>query len=184
MITHQPSYSHETTILSVRKENQVVMAADSQVIMEDLILRSSVQKIRRLANGNVIAGFSGPTIGALAFFDYLEARLEKNPLQLLSNCVDLAIDWHKNTAFSHPDTMMAVINKTHSIVLTGSGDILEAEDGLIGLGPGSSHVLSAARALLEIQELSAQMIAEKAMSTSAEMYNFKNKNFVFEVIDY
>ncbi|MBY0500968.1 MAG: hypothetical protein K2P93_03090 [Alphaproteobacteria bacterium] len=92
MITHPPSYFYETTILSVRKGNQVVMAADSQVIMDDLILQSSVQKIRRLTNGNIIAGFSGPTIGALVFFDYLKAKLKKNPHQLLSNYVDLATD--------------------------------------------------------------------------------------------
>ncbi|MBY0291733.1 MAG: ATP-dependent protease subunit HslV [Alphaproteobacteria bacterium] len=174
---------YETTILSVRKGNQVVMVGDGQIIMGNLILKSNVRKVRRLGNGDVIAGFSGSIIDALTLFDRLEAKLEQNPHQLINICVDLAMDWHKDPLLSHLDAMMAVVNKTHSLILTGTGEILEPEDGLICIGSGSSYALSAARALLNIEGLSARIIAEKSMDVYSEIYNFKNKSFIFEIID-
>ncbi|MBI2774383.1 ATP-dependent protease subunit HslV, partial [Candidatus Dependentiae bacterium] len=130
-MSNNRSSSYETTILSVRKGNEVVIAGDGQVTIGNLLYKSNVSKVRRLGKGDVVAGFSGSITDALILFDQLEDKLKKNPHQLISICVDLAMDWHKNPILPHLDVMMAVVNKTHSLVLTGSGDILEPEDGLI-----------------------------------------------------
>ncbi len=179
----QEASFYETTILSVRKGNEVVMAGDGQVLMGDLVLKSNVRKVRRLGKGDVIAGFSGSIIDALTLFDLLEAKLNKNPNQLINICVDLALEWHKDPSLSHLNVMMAVVNKTHSLVLTGTGDILEPEDGIIAIGAGSTSALSAARALSDIEGFSAQMIVEKALNVSSEICSFKNKNFIIEGLE-
>jgi ATP-dependent HslUV protease subunit HslV len=183
MMSNRPSSFYETTILSVRKGNEVIVAGDGQVTMGSSVFKSNVRKVRRLAKGDVIAGFTGSITDALILFDLLEAKLEKNPHQLISICVDVAMEWHKNPDLSHLDVMMAVVNKTHSLVLTGVGEILEPEDGLIGIGEGSGYALAAARALLSIESLSVQMIVEKAMLVSSDMCTFKNENFIFESIE-
>jgi ATP-dependent HslUV protease subunit HslV len=171
-----------TTILSVRKGNEVVVAGDGQVTMGSLILKSNVRKVRRLGKGDVIAGFAGSTADALALFDRLEAKLEQNPHQLTRACVDLAKDWRRDRYLRRLDAMMAVVNSTHSLILTGGGDVLEPEDGLIGIGSGGPYALSAARALLDLEGFSATMIAEKAMKVAADICVYTNKNIVIESI--
>ncbi len=169
-----------TTILSVRKGKDVVIAGDGQVSMGNLILKSNVRKVRRLGKGDVISGFAGSTADALALFERLEAKLEQHPQQLTRACVDLAKDWRKDRYLRRLDAMMAVVNSTHSLILTGAGDVFEPEDGLIGIGSGGAYALAAARALLDIEEFTAQMIAEKAMNIAAEICIYTNKNIVIE----
>ncbi len=171
-----------TTILSVRKGKDVVIAGDSQVTMGSLILKPNVRRIRRLGKSGAIAGFSGSTVDAIALFERLEAKLEENPHQLIRACVDLAKDWRQDRYLRRLDAMMAVVNETHSILLTGSGDVLEPEDGLIGIGTGGPYALSAARALLDIEGFSARMIVEKAMKISADICVYTNRNIVVESV--
>ena len=169
-----------TTILSVRKGKDVVIAGDGQVSMGNLILKSNVRKVRRLGKGDVISGFAGSTADALALFERLEAKLEQHPQQLTRACVDLAKDWRKDRYLRRLDAMMAAVNSTHSLILTGAGDVFEPEDGLIGIGSGGAYALAAARALLDIEEYTAKMIAEKAMNIAAEICIYTNKNIVIE----
>lgn len=179
---NSPSW-HGTTILSVRKGNEVVVAGDGQVTMGNLILKSNVRKVRRLGKGDVIAGFAGSTADALALFERLETKLEQNPHQLIRACVDLAKDWRRDRYLRRLDAMMAVVNPAHSLVLTGAGDVLEPEDGLIGIGSGGPYALAAARALLEVDNISAKAIAEKAMGIAAEICIYTNENIVIESIE-
>ena len=173
---------HGTTILSVRKGNEVVVAGDGQVTMENLILKSNVRKVRRLGKGDVVAGFAGSTADALALFERLETKLEENPHQLLRACVDLAKDWRKDRYLRRIEAMMAVVNSTHSLILTGTGDVLEPEDGLIGIGSGGPYALAAARALLDNEDMTAYAIAEKAMNVAADLCIYSNKNIVIESV--
>lgn len=173
---------HGTTILCVRKGKEVVIAGDGQVSMGNLILKSNAKKVRRLGKGDVIAGFAGSTADALALFERLEVKLEQNPHQLVRACVELAKDWRRDKYLRRLEAMMAVANAETSLILTGVGDVLEPEDGLIGIGSGGAFALSAARALIDIDGLSAQTIAEKAMGIAAGICVYTNKNFTIENI--
>jgi ATP-dependent HslUV protease subunit HslV len=183
MIENEANGWRGTTILSVRKGKDVVVAGDGQVTMGNLILKSNVRKVRRLGKGDVIAGFAGSTADALALFERLESKLEQNPHQLVRACVDLAKDWRRDRYLRRLDAMMAVVNSVHSLILTGSGDVLEPEDGIIGIGSGGPYALAAARALVDQEGMSAQMIAEKSMSIAAEICIYSNKNIVLESIE-
>lgn len=171
-----------STILSVRKGKDVVIAGDGQVTAGNLILKSNVRKVRRLGKGDVIAGFAGSTADALVLFERLETKLEQNPHQLLRACVDLAKDWRGDRYLRQIDSMMAVVNSMHSFVLTGIGDVLEAEDGLIGIGAGGPYALAAARALFDIEEFTAQMIVEKALNIAAGISIYTNETIATESI--
>jgi len=183
MIENDSNGWRGTTILSVRKGKDVVVAGDGQVTMGNLILKSNVRKVRRLGKGDVIAGFAGSTADALALFERLETKLEQNPHQLVRACVDLAKDWRRDRYLRRLDAMMAVVNSAHSLILTGSGDVLEPEDGIIGIGSGGPYALAAARALVDQEGLTAQMIAEKSMEIAAELCIYSNKNIVLESIE-
>ncbi len=180
MKEHEPGSWRGTTILSVRKGNDVVVVGDGQVSMGSLILKSNVRKVRRLGKGDVIAGFAGSTADALALFERLEAKLEQNPHQLVRACVDLAKDWRKDRYLRRLDAMMAVVNTTHSLILTGAGDVLEPEDGLIGIGSGGAFALAAARALLSVEGYTAEIIAEKSLNIAADICVYTNRNLVTE----
>jgi ATP-dependent HslUV protease subunit HslV len=182
MMQNEPTSWHGTTILSVRKGNEVVVAGDGQVTMGNLILKSNVRKVRRLGKGDVVAGFAGSTADALALFERLEAKLEQNPHQLIRACVDLAKDWRKDRYLRRLEAMMAVVNSTHSLILTGTGDVLEPEDGLIGIGSGGPYALAAARALLDTDGMTASTIAEKAMNVAADLCIYSNKNIIIESV--
>jgi ATP-dependent HslUV protease subunit HslV len=182
MMQNESSSWHGTTILSVRKGDQVVVAGDGQVTMGNLILKSNVRKVRRLGKGDVVAGFAGSTADALALFERLETKLEENPHQLIRACVDLAKDWRKDRYLRRLEAMMAVVNSTHSLILTGTGDVLEPEDGLIGIGSGGPYALAAARALLDNKDMTASAIAEKAMTVAADLCIYANKNIVIESV--
>jgi ATP-dependent HslUV protease subunit HslV len=175
---------HGTTILLVRKGNDVVLAGDGQVSVGNTIMKSNAKKLRRLSKGDgqrdVIAGFAGSTADALTLFERLEGKLEKHPGQLARACVELAKDWRQDKYLRRLEAMMAVADKQSSFVLTGSGDVLEPEDGLIGIGSGGSFALAAARALTENSDLDARGVVEKAMNIAADICIYTNRNLVIE----
>jgi ATP-dependent HslUV protease, peptidase subunit HslV len=174
---------HGTTILCVRRGGSVVVAGDGQVSLGATIIKSNARKVRRIgADGAVIGGFAGATADAFTLFERLEAKLEKHPGQLVRACVELAKDWRTDRYLRRLEAMMAVADKTTSLVLTGTGDVLEPEDGLIGIGSGGSFALSAARALTGATELSAREIAERAMKIAAEICVYTNTNLTIEEI--
>lgn len=174
---------HGTTILSVRKGNQVVMAGDGQVTMGNVQVKSNAKKVRSLGEGSVIAGFAGSTADAFTLFERLEAKLEQYPTQLTRACVELAKDWRTDKYLRRLEAMLAVANKDVSLILTGMGDVLEPEDGLIGIGSGGNYALAAARALIDNADYSAEEIAQKAMTIAANLCIHTNNNIIFERID-
>ncbi len=179
--TSPPSW-HGTTILAVRKGGAVVIAGDGQVSFGQTVIKSNARKVRRLGQGNVIAGFAGATADAFTLFERLEAKLEKHPDQLLRACVELAKDWRTDRYLRRLEAMMAVADKNVSLVLSGNGDVLEPEDGLIGIGSGGSYALSAARALITVGDLPAREIAERAMKIAAEICVYTNDKITIETL--
>jgi ATP-dependent HslUV protease subunit HslV len=171
---------HGTTILSVRKNGQVVVAGDGQVSFGNTVMKSNAKKVRRLGKGDVIAGFAGATADALTLFERLEAKLEQHPGQLARACVELAKDWRTDRYLRRLEAMMAVADKSVSLVLTGTGDVLEPEDGLIGIGSGGSFALAAARALVDMDGMEAEAIARKAMNIAADICIYTNRNVTVE----
>jgi ATP-dependent HslUV protease subunit HslV len=171
---------HGTTILSVRKAGRVVIAGDGQVSLGQTVIKSNARKVRRLGDGSIVAGFAGATADAFTLFERLEAKLEQHPGQLARACVELAKDWRTDRYLRRLEAMMAVADRDVSLVLTGTGDVLEPEDGLIGIGSGGNYALSAARALIDIDGLDAEAIARKAMRIAAEICVYTNGNIVVE----
>jgi ATP-dependent HslUV protease subunit HslV len=173
---------HGTTILSVRKGGRVVIAGDGQVSLGATVIKSNAKKVRPLGDGRVIAGFAGATADAFALFERLEAKLEKHPGQLARACVEMAKDWRTDRYLRRLEAMMAVADKDVSLVLTGTGDVLEPEDGLIGIGSGGMYALSAARALIDIEGMDAEAVARKAMRIAAGICVYTNENVVVECL--
>jgi ATP-dependent HslUV protease subunit HslV len=171
---------HATTILSVRKGGQVVMAGDGQVSMGQTVVKANAKKVRRLGNGSIVAGFAGATADAFTLFERLEAKLERHPGQLLRACIELAKDWRTDRYLRRLEAMMAVADKDVSLLLSGSGDVLEPEDGLLAIGSGGNYALSAARALIDIEGLDAEAVARKAMKIAAEICVYTNHNVIIE----
>ena len=180
MTAHDPIQWHGTTILSVRKGGQVVVAGDGQVSFGQTVMKANARKVRRLAGGDVMAGFAGATADAFTLFERLEAKLEQHPGQLTRACVELAKDWRTDRYLRRLEAMMAVSDASVSLVLTGNGDVLEPEDGLIGIGSGGSYALAAARALIDVDGLDAEAIARKAMKIAAGICVYTNQNVTLE----
>jgi ATP-dependent HslUV protease subunit HslV len=174
---------HATTILSVRKGGQVVMAGDGQVSMGQTVVKANAKKVRRLGNGQIIAGFAGATADAFTLFERLEAKLERHPGQLLRAAIELAKDWRTDRYLRRLEAMMAVADAEVSLLLSGNGDVLEPDDGLIGIGSGGPFALAAARALVDLDELSAEAIARKAMTIAAGICVYTNTHLTLEVIE-
>ena len=171
---------HGTTILAVRKKNSVVIAGDGQVTLGNTIMKSNAKKVRRLADNKVIAGFAGATADAFTLFERLENKLEQHPDQLSRACVELAKDWRTDKYLRRLEAMMAVADKKVSLIVSGTGDVVEPEDSLIGIGSGGAYALSAARALVDQDKLSAEDIAKKAMTIAADICIYTNSNFTIE----
>ena len=171
---------HGTTILSVRKGGKVVIAGDGQVTFGNTVMKSNARKVRPLGDGSVIAGFAGATADAFTLFERLEAKLEQHPGQLTRACVELAKDWRTDRYLRRLEAMMAVADRGVSLVLTGNGDVLEPEDGLIGIGSGGPFALAAARALVAEDHLGAEEIARRAMKIAADICIYTNENVVLE----
>ena len=170
---------HGTTILSVRKGGAVVVAGDGQVSMGNTVVKANARKVRRLGNGNVIAGFAGATADAFALFERLEAKIEAHPGNLSRACVELAKDWRTDRYLRRLEAMMAVADAKASLVISGTGDVMEPDDGLIGIGSGGPYALAAARALLPL-DFSAEEIAKRAMKIAAGICVYTNENVTSE----
>ncbi len=186
MNENQQPVWHGTTILCVRKGNRVVVAGDGQVSMGATIVKANARKVRRLKSGtggDVIGGFAGATADAFALFERLEGKLEKHPGQLMRACVEMAKDWRTDRYLRRLEAMMAVADKTTSLILSGTGDVLEPEDGLIGIGSGGPFALSAARALIDIPEMDAEAIARKSLGIAAGICVYTNTNVTLEAIE-
>lgn len=173
---------HGTTILAVRKGDDIVVAGDGQVSLGQTVIKANARKVRRLADGAVIAGFAGATADAFTLFERLEGKLEQYPGQLTRACVELAKDWRTDRYLRRLEAMMAVADKSVSLVLSGNGDVLEPEDGLIGIGSGGSYALAAARALIDDEERTAREIAERAMRIAAGICVYTNENVIIETL--
>ena len=173
---------HGTTILSVRKGGQVVIAGDGQVTLGPIMIKSNARKVRPLANGDVIIGFAGATADAMTLFERLEMKLEQYPKQLMRACVELAKDWRTDKYLRRLEAMMAVADKNVSLILSGNGDVLEPEDGLIGIGSGGAYALSAARALMDDKDRSAEDVARHAMKIAGDLCIYTNHNITLEAL--
>lgn len=172
-----------TTILAVRRDNKVVVAGDGQVSIGNTVIKSTAKKVRRLGDGNILAGFAGATADAFTLFERLEAKLEKHPGQLTRACVELAKDWRTDRYLRRLEAMMAVADATTSLVLTGNGDVLEPEDGLIGIGSGGNYALSAARALYDATDMDAEEIVRRSMKVAGDICVFTNSNLTIEILE-
>lgn len=182
-MTHEnPQNWYGTTILSVRKGGKVVIAGDGQVTFGNTVLKSNAKKVRPLSDGGVIAGFAGATADAFALFERLESQLDKHPGQLTRACVEMAKDWRTDRYLRRLEAMMAVADRDVSLVLTGNGDVLEPEDGLIGIGSGGPFALAAARALVDLDDMDAEAVARKAMKIAADICIYTNENVVLETL--
>ena len=171
---------HGTTILAVRKGKKVVIAGDGQVSLGDTVIKANACKVRRLGDGRVIGGFAGATADAFTLFERLEGKLEQYPGQLTRACVELAKDWRTDRYLRRLEAMMAVADKDVSLVLTGTGDVLEPEDGLIGIGSGGNYALAAARALIDQKGVDAEAVALRAMEIAAGICVYTNGNVTVE----
>jgi ATP-dependent HslUV protease subunit HslV len=171
---------HATTIIAVRKDGRVTLAGDGQVSMGNTVVKSNAKKLRRLAGGTVLAGFAGATADAFALFERLEAKLEQYPNQLPRACVELAKDWRTDRYLRRLEAIMAVADKWVSLIVSGTGDVLEPEDGLIGIGSGGNYALAAARALIDIPDLDAETIARKAIEIAGTICVFTNDKISVE----
>lgn len=173
---------HATTILCVRKGGRVVMAGDGQVSMGQTVVKANARKIRRIGNDLVLAGFAGATADAFTLLERLEAKLERHPGQLVRACVELAKDWRTDRYLRRLEALLAVADKDTSLLLSGTGDVLEPEDGLIGIGSGGNYALSAARALIDL-DLDAEDIARRAMAVAADICVYTNSNIILEQLE-
>jgi ATP-dependent HslUV protease subunit HslV len=173
---------HATTIVTVRKGGKVVIAGDGQVSLGQTIMKGNARKVRRIGKGNVIAGFAGATADAFTLLERLEAKLEQYPDQLMRAAVELAKDWRTDRYLRRLEAMMLVADKSVTLALTGTGDVLEPEHGVMAIGSGGNYALAAARALYDTDR-DAEEIARKAMEIAAEICVYTNGNFVVETLD-
>ncbi|ESR26043.1 ATP-dependent protease subunit HslV [Lutibaculum baratangense] len=173
---------HATTILTVRKGGKVVIAGDGQVSMGDTVVKNTARKVRRIADGSVIAGFAGATADAFTLFERLEKKLEQYPGQLLRACVELAKDWRTDRYLRHLQAMLIVANKEMTLLVSGNGDVLDPEGGLAAIGSGGNYALAAARALYDT-DMDADALARKAMKIAADICIYTNDNIVVETLE-
>lgn len=174
---------HGTTILSIRKGNCVVVAGDGQVTMGAVVVKSNAKKVRLLSGGKVIVGFAGATADAFSLFERLEQKLETYQNQLQRACVELAKEWRTDKILRKLEAIMAVVDKSNSFIMTGNGDVLEPQDGIIGIGSGGNYALAAARALYDT-EMTAEEIAKKSMKVAGDLCVYTNSNITLEKISF
>ena len=177
---------HATTILSVRKGGQVVMAGDGQVSMGQTVVKANAKKVRRLGNGQIVAGFAGSTADAFTLFERLETKLEQYPTQLLRACVELAKDWRTDRYLRRLEAMLLVADKEVSLLISGTGDVLEPEasehGAVMAIGSGGNFALAAARALIDV-EADAETIVRKAMKIAGDICVYTNHSLVIETLE-
>jgi ATP-dependent HslUV protease subunit HslV len=177
-----PDVWHGTTILTVRKAGKVVVAGDGQVSLGQTVIKANARKVRSLGKGDVIGGFAGATADAFTLFERLEGKLEQYPAQLTRACVELAKDWRTDRYLRRLEAMMIVADRNVTLVLTGTGDVLEPEGGVMGIGSGGNYALAAAKALVDT-DLGAEEIARKSMAIAAEICVYTNTNVVIEALE-
>ena len=173
---------HATTILSVRKGGQVVMAGDGQVSMGQTIVKANARKVRRIGNGQIVSGFAGATADAFTLFERLEAKLERHPGQLLRACIELAKDWRTDRYLRRLEAMLLVADRGSIFTVTGVGDVLEPDQGVAAIGSGGNFALAAATALMDTDR-SAEEIARRAMAIAADICVYTNRELVLEKLD-
>jgi len=180
--SHDPLGWHGTTILCVRKDGQVAMAGDGQVSMGQTVVKNNARKVRRIAGGKVLTGFAGATADAFTLLERLESKLERFPDQLERAAVELAKDWRTDRYLRRLEALLAVADKDRSLLITGQGDVMEPEDGVIGIGSGGNYALAAARALMTVDGLTAEEIARRAMTIAGDICVYTNGRFVLETL--
>lgn len=178
-----PHVFHATTIVSVRREGRVVVAGDGQVTLGNTVMKANARKVRRLGeHGQVLAGFAGAAADAFTLFELFEAKLQKHG-QLLRAAVEMAKDWRTERRFGKLEALLAVADRETSLIISGTGDVIEPEDGLIAIGSGGMYALSAARALLKHTALDAKAIATEALHIAGDVCIYTNRNLVVEELD-
>lgn len=174
---------HGTTILSVRRGNSVAMGGDGQVTLGNVVIKSTARKVRRLYQGRILAGFAGGTADAFTLFERFEAKLEKHQGNLLRSAVELAKDWRSDRALRRLEAMLSVADKEVSLIITGNGDVLEPEHGIVAIGSGGSYAQSAALALLHNTELSPTDVVTKSLEIAGDICIYTNRNFTIEALE-
>jgi ATP-dependent HslUV protease subunit HslV len=173
---------HGTTILSVRRGEQVAMGGDGQVTLGNIVVKASARKVRRLYQDRVLAGFAGATADAFTLFERFEAKLEKHQGQLLRSAVELAKDWRTDRMLRRLEAMLAIADRTSSLIITGNGDVLEPEHGLLAIGSGGGYAQAAALALLQNSELTPAEIVKKSLSIAGDLCIYTNQQHVIETL--
>ena len=174
---------HGTTILSVRRGRTVALGGDGQVTLGNIVIKGTARKVRTLYQGNILAGFAGGTADAFTLFERFEAKLDKHQGNLLRSAVELAKDWRTDRMLRRLEAMLAVADRDNSLIITGNGDVLEPEHGIVAIGSGGAYAQAAARALQENTELSAQEIVAKALGIAGELCIYTNQSHVIEVLE-
>lgn len=174
---------HGTTIVSVRRGNSVALGGDGQVTVGNVVLKASARKVRRLFHDRILAGFAGGTADAFTLYERFEAKLEKHQGNLLRSAVELAKDWRTDRILRRLEAMLAVADRETSLIVTGNGDVVEPELGLVAIGSGGPYAQAAARALLENTELSAQDIVKRSLTIAGDICIYTNQNHVIETLD-
>ena len=174
---------HGTTILSVRRGNSVALGGDGQVTLGNIVVKATARKVRRLYNEQILAGFAGGTADAFTLFERFEAKLEQYQGNLLRAAVELAKDWRTDRALRRLEAMLSVADREHSLIITGNGDVLEPEHGLVAIGSGGAYAQSAARALLENTDLAPAEIVKKSLEIAGDLCIYTNQNHLIEILD-
>jgi ATP-dependent HslUV protease subunit HslV len=174
---------HGTTILSVRRAGRVALGGDGQVTLGNVVVKAGARKVRRLYQDRILAGFAGGTADAFTLFERFEAKLDKHQGNLMRSAVELAKDWRTDRILRRLEAMLAVADRTVSLVITGAGDVLEPEHGLIAIGSGGPYAQAAARALLDETALDAEAIVRKSLAIAADLCIYTNQNIVVETLE-
>ncbi len=174
---------HGTTILSVRRGNSVALGGDGQVTLGNIVVKATARKVRRLYNEQILAGFAGGTADAFTLFERFEAKLEQYQGNLLRAAVELAKDWRTDRMLRRLEAMLSVADRDHSLIITGNGDVLEPEYGIVAIGSGGAYAQSAARALLENTTLSPAEIVQKSLEIAGDLCIYTNQNHLIEVLE-
>jgi ATP-dependent HslUV protease subunit HslV len=174
---------HGTTILSVRRGKCVAMGGDGQVTLGNIVIKASARKVRRIHQGQILAGFAGGTADAFTLFERFEAKLDKHQGNLLRSAVELAKDWRSDRALRRLEAMLAVADRENSLIITGNGDVVEPEYGIVAIGSGGAFAHSAARALVENSELDPAEVVRKSLQIASDLCIYTNQNFTIEVLE-
>ena len=174
---------HGTTIVSARRDGKVALGGDGQVTLGNIVVKATARKVRRLYHDRILAGFAGGTADAFTLFERFESKLDKHQGNLLRSAVELAKDWRTDRVLRRLEAMLAVADRESSLIITGMGDVIEPESGLIAIGSGGPYAQAAARALLENSQLDAESIVRKSLSIAADLCIYTNHQVVVETLD-